>query len=416
MAEIDSTTNTAPMKRCKECGQEKPATLEYFWRKNKNGGYVLLPRCITCMRSPASVEVDRLASLGLKRCSTCNQEKPTTTEFFPRIATRQKLGARCKVCMRSPEALEAERERGRKDRLDPQKRERQHRSQREWEARNSEKKRLIRQQIEAQPNKECILCHRIFPTADYPRFKHGHRDHCAKCFRQTIVDTRARKAGVSSGMKRCTKCGEVFPSTADHFFTRPNGRTVQPCRKCHSVAAHENYERDPVAVKQKVKEWQSENPDKVRGYKKKWERNNAPRIRHMARVRYARGNGIERLNTHNRRAREKKLDGRMSGAQWNRALRYFDYRCAICGRKADMFVLLSPDHWVAIARNDIENLGTSPLNIIPMCHTRKGGGSMGSCNNRKSKRLPLEWLSEYYTSKEVSEILARIQTYFESLK
>lgn len=94
------------MKRCSKCGEEKPATLEYFFRQ-KNRGIGLHSSCKECerpgytQRKRARLELNSLAQRGLKRCRKCKKEKPATPEYWHRNKNRKGgLQDECIICVR----------------------------------------------------------------------------------------------------------------------------------------------------------------------------------------------------------------------------------------------------------------------------------------------------------------------------
>lgn len=93
-----------PFKTCTKCGEEKPATLEYFYKHpQKRDG--LTPRCRDChARARGCIpfserEILPEVSEGYKRCSKCKQEKPATPEYFNKKAmARDGLHSWCLEC------------------------------------------------------------------------------------------------------------------------------------------------------------------------------------------------------------------------------------------------------------------------------------------------------------------------------
>lgn len=103
--------------------------------------------------------------------------------------------------------------------------------------------------------------------------------------------------------------------------------------------------------------------------------------------------------------------GEYSEDDWEAALAYFGNKCAVCGRSADEWTVIAADHWIPRSKGGL----TARSNIVPLCHTRRRYHAEGKgCNNSKYNKMPLEWLSEYF-SDDAQRIQARIQTYFDSL-
>jgi hypothetical protein len=96
------------MKRCTTCHQEFPATLEYFIpnTRNKSG---ICARCRTCAAEVRRLQTvarqerytqARADVPAVKRCSICGNEYPATTEYFyGRKGTRDGLRNECQKCL-----------------------------------------------------------------------------------------------------------------------------------------------------------------------------------------------------------------------------------------------------------------------------------------------------------------------------
>src|SRR5512141_2961524 len=82
--------------------------------------------------------------------------------------------------------------------------------------------------------------------------------------------------------------------------------------------------------------------------------------------------------------RKRKLPDTFTDQDWQRALEYWDYKCAVCGRPRGLWHTLAADHWIPLS--DPECPGTIPTYIVPLCHGE------GGCNNSKRSRSPQAWL------------------------
>ncbi len=96
MATPDSTSQ---MKTCTKCGEEYPATAEYFYRlaHAKDGLY---PECRPCASESRYGKIrERTTKDGMKRCGSCKQWFPETAEHFHRAANRRGgLYTECRSC------------------------------------------------------------------------------------------------------------------------------------------------------------------------------------------------------------------------------------------------------------------------------------------------------------------------------
>lgn len=95
------------MKKCNKCGEEKPATAEFFHRnkRRKDGVKSVCRECrnkkpIPPPPQPEDYERFRLQpNSEMKRCPQCEEWKPATAEFFHRRGmSSDGLKARCKEC------------------------------------------------------------------------------------------------------------------------------------------------------------------------------------------------------------------------------------------------------------------------------------------------------------------------------
>lgn len=101
--------NCTPTKKCTKCGDEKPATLEYFY-KHPSGKSGIASRCKACciilsaerherLRVPAEYVEPRVGEDGIpiKTCAKCGGEFPATLEHFYADGGG-KLSYQCKPC------------------------------------------------------------------------------------------------------------------------------------------------------------------------------------------------------------------------------------------------------------------------------------------------------------------------------
>ena len=85
------------LKTCSKCKKELPATLEYFFKREKAKDK-LTSKCKICCgykyAKPRAIPSD-----GLKICTVCKAELPKTSEYFHADSGRKdKLNCRCKEC------------------------------------------------------------------------------------------------------------------------------------------------------------------------------------------------------------------------------------------------------------------------------------------------------------------------------
>ncbi|MCC7449817.1 MAG: hypothetical protein IT324_20525 [Anaerolineae bacterium] len=102
--------------------------------------------------------------------------------------------------------------------------------------------------------------------------------------------------------------------------------------------------------------------------------------------------------------RKRSLPDTFTKADWQRALEYWDYRCAVCNRPRGLWHTLTADHWIPLNSPDCP--GTVSTNLIPLCHGQDG------CNNSKSGTNPDVWLDKKFGKRKAAEKRAEIEAYF----
>ncbi|MEP7288112.1 MAG: hypothetical protein ABI947_20345 [Chloroflexota bacterium] len=102
--------------------------------------------------------------------------------------------------------------------------------------------------------------------------------------------------------------------------------------------------------------------------------------------------------------RKRELPNTFTSQDWQRALEYWDYKCAVCERPRGLWHTLAQDHWIPLTNPLCP--GTNATNILPLCHGTDG------CNNSKGKLLPEVWLHKKLGKRRAVRKLEEIQTYF----
>lgn len=129
------------------------------------------------------------------------------------------------------------------------------------------------------------------------------------------------------------------------------------------------------------------------------------RSKEAAYQRSPRGKAVRQASKARRRARERSLQNTFTVADWERALAYFNFCCAYCGKQRDLWSILHADHFIPLADPTTE--GTTPNNIVPACAT---------CNTSKHAHPPHEWLADRFGKRRAKKIIEQIATYFEWVK
>lgn len=170
-------------------------------------------------------------------------------------------------------------------------------------------------------------------------------------------------------MKICTKCKVEFEL---NFFcvdrTTKDGRHPW-CRKCrsskrmewfrgHKEVHHKSYNqwyaRNQIEQRVRVRKWHKDNKEWMKRYFEEWRKNNPDKINeyHVA--------------------RDERLKGDFTVAEWRQIKKQYNYTCLACGRK-EPEIKLSADHVVPVSNGGKH----TKTNIQPLCT---------SCNSIKWKR------------------------------
>jgi ribosomal protein L37AE/L43A len=102
--------------------------------------------------------------------------------------------------------------------------------------------------------------------------------------------------------------------------------------------------------------------------------------------------------------RKRELPHTFTEQDWQRALEYWEYTCAVCGRPRGLWHTLAADHWIPLTDPDCP--GTVPTNIVPLCHGESG------CNNSKRAKSPQAWLEAKLGPKQAFQKMLEIDAYF----
>lgn len=244
--------------------------------------------------------------------------------------------------------------------------------------------------------------------------------------------------------KTCSKCGNTYPATTEYFHqeTANKDGLRNECKHCRYQYRQANkqktaeYQRqykidnkDRLAKrdsqyyqdnKDRFREYRLMNQDKLREYFHEYyqthkDENRESRIKYGREYRQSNSDKVSEYKRsykksnrnklliikHRYRARKRELPDTFTLEQWLKCLTYFNYSCAVCRIE---FGDTTPhaDHWIPL--NNPDCLGTVVTNIVCLC---------GTCNLSKNAKLPKTWLMGRYGVDRASEILRRIETYFE---
>lgn len=228
------------------------------------------------------------------------------------------------------------------------------------------------------------------------------------------------------GMRWCSHCEKIKLEEEFSVGRKSLRRICNDCKRKDGVdygkthkeerAKYKADHYDEFITRDRAYYWRNKEKDNARA--KEWRKNNPTKFRMGVKRAKAKKPDLYRANEaikqSRRRQRLNELPNDFTIYDWERALEYFNGRCAVCNRLPDKNNVLhiAADHWLPLAKN---TKGTVVDNIIPLCHNGAGSpfhGADSGCNNRKSAKDPVQWLKEVYDEITSEEILRKIEEYF----
>lgn len=184
---------------------------------------------------------------------------------------------------------------------------------------------------------------------------------------------------VVDGMKRCSRCREIKPTTEFNAAPkRPSGYRPQ-CKACHAAVRKEN--RPPEYFAAWFQRRCAEDPA-FRAEHRRRAAVSEKSERGMA-ARRARENEYFRRHPEKRSARNRTAyalrrgsGGKVTPAQWRFVQSVFSGLCAYCRERPGNTM----DHFVPVAAGGKHDIA----NVVPACR---------SCNSSKRHRDPFEWMA-----------------------
>lgn len=258
------------------------------------------------------------------------------------------------------------------------------------------------------PQRQCRKCGKTYPlTSEYwPRHKEskgGFERQCKLCAKeQRRKWIKANRDKVKESNRKWQKAN---PDKMREYRRKWSDANADKARDCSIKWRKNNLKKARASASR----WQKNNPEKSRKYTRKWRESNPEKARENTRKWQKDNLDKKRINEQKRRARNNNLPDTLTDQDWHYALDYFHGCCAVCGRQLnDLFGehIAAMDHWIPLTSDDCP--GTTPENIVPLCH------GVGGCNNSKGAKDPETWLTETYGTRKARQIMARINTYFQS--
>jgi hypothetical protein len=160
-----------------------------------------------------------------------------------------------------------------------------------------------------------------------------------------VVPNEAGRPVSPKQTKTCGKCGEV--KTLDCFYKQKEGKygVAGHCKICHNAMAVSWSKRNPDNIKEIIKRYKINHPDRIR-----------------------------EVNRRTKALRRKNERKQWTPKDWDRLVARYSGCCAYCGENKE----LTLDHIVPVSRGGRHAAG----NFLPACR---------SCNSSKSSKFLIEW-------------------------
>jgi len=353
---------------CTKCGNEYPATLEYF-QKSATSKFGLKSWCKTCsnehenIKRKAKRELKEQNSIkpkdGFKICTKCKRELEMSDTYFHRNKnTKDGFERQCKEC----------------------------------KGFKFNKSRIKVKAKIKEGYQICSLCGIELPaTTEYfyvdKTVKSGIKIMCKKCcykYEEKRKESRKKlreesKVG-EDGFKICKKCGKEFPETNEYFSKHKECKNgLSPiCKECKREESeiYRNKEEVKEHLRQKWQDNREFNLEKGRIYRethkdyiKQWRSENKE---------------LNVMHCQRRAARKKALPSTLTIKQWEQIKEDFNNKCAYCGKELP----LQQEHFKALSKGGEYTIN----NIIPACQ---------KCNVSKKDKDFNDWYPKYkYYSKK----------------
>lgn len=264
------------------------------------------------------------------------------------------------------------------------------------------------------PQRECRTCRQIKPlTSQYFRLnKRWFSLQCRDCENERSK-LRRRKPNTKplhrtkDGYKVCPKCERRLPATKEYFHKKENG-IASHCKECRNAHNFEYAQEHKEQKREYSKKYRAINGEKLNAKSREWSKKNPERASQRT-LKYKREYPERNtIRENNRRARKLSLPYTFTENDWQIALQYFGNKCAVCNKPPGLWHKIVMDHWIPIVSPECP--GTTPMNIIPLCH------GVGGCNNTKHDKNPIEWLTQKLGKRKAKKKLDEIQAYFEWIR
>lgn len=232
---------------------------------------------------------------------------------------------------------------------------------------------------------------------------HAPPDRCER-----LIFHMAASDSTTPSFKRCNRGDDCIhpngcwqPATTEYFSrhsSKPDG--LRSCCKLCQRKYQQQYYSEHL---EEQAQYRDNNREKRRAHSRQYYKDN--RESESARASRYLDSNPERFcaASQRRRARLLAADATFTEQQWLKCLEHFNHRCAYCGQSQETCHVLQREHVIPL----LEGGGYMAGNIVPACK---------SCNSSKRNTPVHEWLVRKFGDQEAKQILAHIESYFNTLK
>ena len=204
-------------------------------------------------------------------------------------------------------------------------------------------------------------------------------------------------------LKKCNTCGKELPVTREFFYQNKKSKDgfIGQCKMCAAEYYKKYSEMHKEEKKEKDKKYREKNRELLAERTRRYYAQNTKRILERRKQlgfdmttyqrKWRKDNPEKKRTTdQKRRARKRQLPATLTAEQWQIIKKYFDNKCAYCGKQGD----LQQDHFIALSKGGEYTIN----NIVPACR---------SCNEIKNNSNFFKWYPKYkyYLPKREKAIL-----------
>lgn len=217
-------------------------------------------------------------------------------------------------------------------------------------------------------------------------------------------------------MRRCSKCGTMYPATSEFFKLnkRVSSGLSSWCRPCaresNRLYAQNNPDKErakkdkhrqkyPERYRESQKRYYDANPEKCQASSRRYWEQNPEKVKGIVRNWQSKNGEKLRVIKQRRVARMNNQPYELTAAEWDKALNYWKGCCAYCSQLLEQVTL---DHYIPVSAKNCP--GTIVTNVLPACVY---------CNTSKNDTAVNIWLVTRFGNDLAEKIDMEIQKYFQ---